>query len=84
MKKLDVVIGSNQEFVITKAQTHSPGHGAAFQCSEPSVIPLSYPGAPYLAYVELASTAIPTVILSLSWVFPAPSLMEDKFYDSGA
>ena len=31
------------EFVITEAQTHGPGCGAAFWCSEHSVIPLSYP-----------------------------------------
>ena len=41
------MIESYREFVITEALTHSLGHGAAYQCSVPSVIPLSYPGAPY-------------------------------------
>ena len=35
------MLGSEKEFVITKAQTHGPGHGAVYQWSEPSVIPLS-------------------------------------------
>ena len=42
----DVVLGSENECVITEACTHGAGYGAAYQCSEPSVIPLSYPGAP--------------------------------------
>ena len=43
---IDVVLGSEKEFVITKAQTLSPGHCAVYQWSEPSVIPVSYSGAP--------------------------------------
>ena len=27
-----------------KCRTHGPGHGAAYRCSEPSLIPRSYPG----------------------------------------
>ena len=38
------MLGSDKEFVVTKARTHGPGHGAAYRCSEPSVIPLSCPG----------------------------------------
>ena len=30
------------------AQTHGPGHGTAYRWSDPSVIPLSYSGAPRL------------------------------------
>ena len=40
------MLGFGNEFVITKMQTHGPGHGIAYQCSELSEIPLSYPGAP--------------------------------------
>ena len=40
------MLGSKKEFAITKAQTHSPVHGAAYQWSEPNVIPFSYSGAP--------------------------------------
>ena len=47
--------GSYEEFVITKVQSHSPGHSAAYQCSEPSVIPLSYPVAPILVYFNINS-----------------------------
>ena len=43
-KSVDVVLGSDKEFVITKVQIDSPGHGTGYHCSEPSVIPLSYPG----------------------------------------
>ena len=46
LKSFDVVLGSNKEFVITKVQTCGPGCGKAYQCSELSVIPLSYPGTP--------------------------------------
>ena len=35
-----------KELVFTEAQTHSPGHGTVYGCSEPSVTPLSYPVAP--------------------------------------
>ena len=42
------MLGSEKEFVVTEAWTHGPGHGAVYQCLEPSVIPLSYPGAPTL------------------------------------
>ena len=38
-------LGPEEEFVITKAQTHSPGHGAVYQCSELSVMTISYSGA---------------------------------------
>ena len=41
------MLGSEKKFVVTEAQTHGPGHGTAYQCSEPSVIPLRYPGAPF-------------------------------------
>ena len=27
-KSIDVVLGSNKEFVVTEVQTHSPGHSA--------------------------------------------------------
>ena len=37
------MLWSEKEFVITKVWTHGPGHGTAYPCSEPSVIPLSYP-----------------------------------------
>ena len=40
---VDVVL-EPKTFVLTEVQTHNPGHST--QCSEPSVIPLSYPGAP--------------------------------------
>ena len=43
---MDVVLGSENEFVITNARTDGPGHGTVYQLSEPSVIPLSYSGAP--------------------------------------
>ena len=36
------MLGSEKEFVVTKAQTHGPGHGAVCPRSELSVIPLSY------------------------------------------
>ena len=42
------MLGSEKQFVVTEALTHTPGHGAVYQCSEQSVIPLSYPGAPQL------------------------------------
>ena len=43
------MLGSENEFVITKAPTHGPGHGAAYRCAEPIVILLlSYPGAPFI------------------------------------
>ena len=29
----DVVLGSNNELVVTKAQTDSPGRGTAYRCS---------------------------------------------------
>ena len=47
------MLGSKKEFVIIEAQTHGPGYGTAYQCSEPSVIPLSYSGAPavYLGFM---------------------------------
>ena len=35
-KSVDAVLGSNKEFVITNAQTHSPGFGTADQCSKSS------------------------------------------------
>ena len=35
-----------KEFVITEALTHGSGHGTAYLCSEPSVIPLRYSGTP--------------------------------------
>ena len=38
------MLGYEKEFVIPKAQTHGPEHGAACQYSEPSVIPLSHTG----------------------------------------
>ena len=41
--------GSKKEFVVTETQTHGPGHGTVYKCSEPSVILLSYPGAPFLS-----------------------------------
>ena len=41
------MLGSKKVFVITEAPTHGPGHGAVYHCSEPSVIPWSYPGAPH-------------------------------------
>ena len=36
---------SDKEFVITMAQTYNPMCGTAYTCSEPRVLPLSYPGA---------------------------------------
>ena len=44
-KSVVVVLGSDKEFVITKAQTHDPEHSTAYQWSEPSEIQLTYPGA---------------------------------------
>ena len=38
------MLGSDKLFVITLAWNHDPGRDATYQCSEPSVIPLSYPG----------------------------------------
>ena len=46
------MLGSDKEFVITEAQTPGPGHGTAYQCSELSGIPLSYPGAMLITIVE--------------------------------
>ena len=45
------MLGSEKEFVITKAWTHSPGDGTVYRRTEPSVIPLSYSGAPEVANV---------------------------------
>ena len=42
----DVLLGPKKEFVITESQTHGPGHGTVYCCSEPSVILLSYPCDP--------------------------------------
>ena len=39
---ITVVLGSEKEFVVTVAWTHSPRHGTAYWWSEPSLIPLSY------------------------------------------
>ena len=46
-KRINISIAGDRTraFAVTAAQTHSPGHGTANQCSEPSLIPLSYPGA---------------------------------------
>ena len=46
------MLGSKKEFVIIEAQTHGPGYGTAYQCSEPSVIPLSYSGAERTTKIE--------------------------------
>ena len=40
------MLGSDKEFVNTKAKTHSQGFRAVYQCSDLSVIPLIYPGTP--------------------------------------
>ena len=40
------MLGYKKEFAITKTRTQGPGHGAVYHWSEPSVIPLSYSGAP--------------------------------------
>ena len=49
-ESIDDVLGSKKEFVVTENQTHSPGHDSVYQCSEPSVITVSYPGAQLLHY----------------------------------
>ena len=41
---MEVVLGSDKEWFITKAQTHGPGRSETNRFSEPSVIALSYPG----------------------------------------
>ena len=50
---VDVVLGSEKEFVVTEAWTHGPGHGAVYQWKEPSVIPLSYSGAPVEQFINI-------------------------------
>ena len=49
---MDVVLGSKKGFVVTKGS----GHGIAYQCSEPIVIPLSYPGTPRVSCILLCLT----------------------------
>ena len=44
--------------VVTAAQTHAPGHGTAYQCSDPNLIPLSYPGTPTYIGVNLAAIGL--------------------------
>ena len=45
IKKHRSTLGFNKELVIIKMWTHSPRCGTTYQCSMPSLIPLSYPGA---------------------------------------
>ena len=59
-RKCRCCAGSEKEFVVTKAWTHGPGHGAVYWWSEPSVIPLSYSGAPP-RIIDLIGIERPTV-----------------------
>ena len=82
MKK--VVLESEKEFFITEAWTHGPGHGAAYQCSEPSVIPPSI-GIVYLGNTIVFVSTDCLIIFGVTFVFSlifylVQSLLEGKTY----
>ena len=68
-KKAIVVFGSEKEFVITEDRTRSPGHGAACECLELSLIPLSYSGAPPAIHR-----------LKMRWITPENEQKAGPFY----